>query len=290
MEAASITNEELMAQAIAAVKAKGIELGQPLPDEDGPAFVAALTGLPLGQILPPDKGKGKGESQADVDEMLGQVRDMPKEVFEMFKMMAGKGAGKGEPGDSMEAASITNEELMAQAIAAVKAKGNELGQPLPDEDGPAFVAALTGLPLGQILPPDKGKGKGKSQADFDEMLGQVRDMPKEVFEMFKMMAGKGAGKGKQGDSMEAFSITAEELVDQTIIVLKARAGELGHPLSDEDAAVVGKAMGESRVTLPESQSELDENLGKIKEMPKEPFEQAIEMFKMMAAKGADKGN
>ena len=94
---------------------------------------------------------------------------------------------------------------------------------------------------------------------------------------------------KEQGSTEAeapFSITAEELVAQFIIVLKARASELGHPLSDEDAAVVGKFMGEASCDLPTSQAEIDMKLGQIKEMPNEALEQTIEMMKMMAVEEA----
>jgi len=168
----------------------------------------------------------------------------------------------------MAAFSITAEELMAQTIAALKAEATELGQTLSDEDGPAFVAAMTGLPMGQAnleLP--------KSQAETDEMLGQLKDMPLEVFEQFKMMASKGAGKGKQGGSMAAFSITLEEMTAQIVVTLKARATELGHPFSDEDAALVAKAMSQDTVDL--RQATVDATLGMIKAFPKKMFEEMI---------------
>ena len=94
--------------------------------------------------------------------------------------------------------------------------------------------------------------------------------------------------GRGSTEAEApFSITAEELGAQLIIVLKARATELGHPLSDEDAAAVGKFMGEASCDeLPTSQAEIDMKLGQIKEMPNEALEQTIEMMKMMAVEGA----
>jgi len=263
MAAFSITAEELMAQTIAAVKAKGIELDQPpLADED-----AALIGKYLWPMMEIDPNN-LPTSQAETEKKLGQIKDMPKDEFvsilEMIKKMTSPAA----------------EEMMAQIIAAVKAKGIELGQPLSDEDAPGFVAAMTSLPLGCCVPPE-------SQAGIDEML-DLRDMPKEAFDTFKMMASKGAGKG-DNRQRKAFSITAEELVDQTVAAFRARAAELGQPLSDEDAASLSSSMGQASVDLPESQAEVDGKLGQIKEMPKEALDQTIEMIKMMAVKGAGKG-
>jgi len=70
------------------LKAKGIELGQPLSDAD-----AAMIASSLGEAsvdLP--------KSQAEVDAKLGQIKEMPKEAFEqtivMIKTMANKGKGK----------------------------------------------------------------------------------------------------------------------------------------------------------------------------------------------------
>lgn len=258
-----------MAKTTADLKAKGIELGQPLSDEVAASFVSFLDFMEESEKQASARdGRVRLElptSQAETDERLGKIKDMPAEQFKQMAEMITK----------ME--SPAAEEMMAQTIAALKAKGIELGLPLSDEDAPFFVSSLTSLPPGKIMVPE-------SQAEMDAMLGQFRDMPREVFEQMKMMAAQRAGKGDK-----AFSITAEELVTQTVAAFKVRAAELGQTLSEEDFALLASSMGQASATLPESQAEVDEKLGQIYLMGGADFEGMVTMIKGMAAKGAGKG-
>jgi len=188
---------------------------------------------------------------------------------------------------TMAASSITRDgwwaQLMLQTVAALKAKGIELGQPLSDKDA-TLIASVRCEEIPQPWP--------ESQAEIDAKLGQIKEMPKEAFEQAIVMASKGKGKITPEQAIkittemadkEAFSITAEELADQTVAAFKVRAAELGQTLSEEDAALLTSSMGQASTTLPESQAEVDEKLGQIKEMGGADFEGMITMIKGMAA-------
>jgi hypothetical protein len=86
----------------------------------------------------------------------------------------------------MSSFTMTPEELVEASVAGIVARAKELGSPISDEDLAAVKGFMSGA--GVDLP--------KTQAEFDEKMGQMNAMPLEALQqmlgMVKMMAGMGA--------------------------------------------------------------------------------------------------
>ena len=88
--------------------------------------------------------------------------------------------------------------------------------------------------------------------------------------------------------MASFAMTKDELATATLDAIKARAVELGSPLSDGDAAGLTKLMGGLEledVTVTEEQ--FKKTIAKIGGLPKDQFDGMLMMSKMMGGAGIE---
>jgi hypothetical protein len=247
-------------------------------------------------------------SQARYDEVVAEAGGAPNAKFlaSMLRHMENPDAPDTDSdADSSEETapfSITAEEFADAMFASMQKRANELSISCPDDDWVLIKShCLTSA----------GDGLPESQEECDEIFGEMTGADKDdlehilamILHQIKQASTQGGGAEtnvevmvtsdgimyketpKEDDATTkegAWSITKEEMVENSLRALSARAKEFGTPLSDEDSAVARSFMATSDVDMPKSKQEHDDKMKEMQRMDQTSFNQMMGMFKVMA--------